>query len=651
MESLATIIEERFELIKRLEQKSYCVCQKCGKEWRTTTVNGSKTYDLSKPCVCGGKRFETKPLYDNYQLVLAIFQELAVACKTEIHEYLMPLNAEEAVREYIKRIVAVIFPILNTQIKKLKTLCLKYRKKQNDRLEDTVKLLKAYLDVQDDFLAIVAFRHFETFVLYIDKHLYNSRLFTPALHLFKGFYYYANSMALNQDVRFIEKQCFAGAGKSATDAIFMTFLFGMDKDTDVLKIFGSKDNVPNAIDMVTSIMLSPAYAKVFPYYSQFNCDERQMFQIYKASAGDLKITGSRPSMNLRVRSKFDKCDGIRCRYLFLDDITLADDKDKVERHKNDIYLYTARWFLRKYDEGLFCVIASGTTYHTADILTYLKGIFGVERAKPSKFKFTSVAVSDEIMPNGLSVFCVIYGLDENDRSVFEEKFSTTTFRNMRSRDNRTFMAMVQQQPLPPEGAPFDYENLPNLYGEEGIPHLPDRSQECCVASLDPARKGKDFHSMPIFVNINGEYYLQDCLFENCPPDQMPLKIVKMIEQHHIVHLDIENNTDTSLHILITKLLKERGIEYCQITNFFSYKNKEEKIAEMETAIKSIHYPKRDVFSSNSAMGKFMFWFTGYNYDVHMKHDDSVDSLANFALRFLVNKNKTSTKAKLLSRRA
>lgn len=200
------------------------------------------------------------------------------------------------------------------------------------------------------------------------------------------------------------------------------------------------------------------------------------------------------------------------------------------------------------------------------------------------------------------------------------------------------MAMVQQQPQPPLGAPFDYDNLPNLYGAEGIPHLKDRLHETCKATLDPARIGKDFHSMPIIVTINGRMYLQDCIFEQCPPDRLPNKIIDMIERHHIVQLDIERNTTTDLKMLIMKMLEERGIRYCKVTDFYTTMKKDQKIAETETAIKSICFPNRDVYSPNSQMGKFMYWLTAYNYETPPKHDDSVDSLANFSLNFILNKN-------------
>lgn len=653
MESLKQTIKERFDLVKHFTDLAYCVCPKCGREWKTHKVNGVKTYDLKSRCDCGYGKYETVELINNADFSIPILTDLATAYRNEIHEYLTPSNIpdkEEQIRSYIRDIMNVVLPLVRKQKEQLeeqyRTKIPKVRTIEYDKLG---KALTAFYQLEDDYTALAAFRHFETFVLYIDKHVYSGNIFTPALHLFKGFYYFANSMTLKKDVRFIEKQCFAGAGKSATDSIFMAWLFGVDINNDVLKIFGSKDNIVNTMDMVTHIMLSPQYAKVFPYYAKFDCDANSMFDICKGTSGDLKISGSKVSLNLRVRSKFDRCDGVRAKFLFLDDITLADSAENLEAHDKDIYLYTSRWFMRQYDSNNFFIIASGTTYHREDILSYLKRIYGVDDAKPTKFRFTSISKSNEIVPNGISVFCVIYGLDENDKSTFEEKFSTEKFLLQREKNERVFMAMVQQEPQPPEGSPFDYDNLPYQYGKEGIPHLPDRSQEVCTASFDPARLGKDYHSMPVIVNINGELFLKDCIYVRCPPDKVPEKVVDMIERHQIVHLDIENNTDTNYDVLIKTLLAERGITTCAVTSFFSYVKKGDKISANETGIKRIHFPKREVYTPKSQMGQFMHDLLGYNYEIKVKHDDAPDSLANYSMHFIKNKQR-GAKVKTLSRR-
>lgn len=652
MESLRQSIDERFEIVKKLTSLSYCICPKCGREWKTKIVNGVKTYDLKGMCECGCVKYETVELINNADFSIPILTDLATAYRNEIHEYLVPSNIpdkEEIIRSYIRDIMTVVLPLVKKQKEVLeaqyKSKSPKIRTVPYNKLE---KALTAFYQLEDDYTTLVAFRHFETFVLYIDR-IFKKKVFTPSLHLFKGFYYFANSMVLKKDVHFIEKQCYAGVGKSVTDCALMAWILGMDVNSYCIKIFGNKTNIKRTMKTVHDIMLSAEYAKIFPYYAKFDRKETAMFTTYQTS-GELQVSGSYQPVNILCSSKGENIDGSRVQYLFLDDITQSKDANNVEMHQKDIFMFNNSWFERKDDPSNTFIIASGTTYHQEDLLSYLKHVFGVDYAKPTKFKFTSISNKNEILPKWLSVFIVIYGLDENDKSTFEEKYPTEVFLFKRAQDYRMFMAMTQQQPQPPEGAPFDYDNLPNQYGKEGIPHYPDRSQEVCRASLDPARKGFDFNSMPIINEIDGELFLQDCIYERCPPDRLPEKVVAMIEKHHIVQLDIENNTDTTFDVLIKKLLAERGITYCAVTSFFSYKKKGDKINDCETPIKKIHFPKSECYTQKSPMGLFMHDLTGYSYDVKVKHDDAPDSLANYSLRFIINKQRGAKVSVLKGRR-
>lgn len=652
MESLKQSIQERFDLVKRFSDLSYCICPKCGREWKTKIVNGVKTYDLKSRCECGCVKYETVELINNADFSIPILTDLATAYRNEIHEFLVPSNIpdkEEQIRGYIRDIMTVVLPLVRKQREALeaqyKSKSPKVRTVPYNKLE---KALTAFYQLEDDYTALVAFRHFETFVLYIDR-IFKKKVFTPSLRLFKGFYYFANSMVLKKDVHFIEKQCYAGVGKSVTDCALMAWILGMDVNSYCIKIFGNKTNIKRTMKTVHDIMLSAEYSKIFPYYAKFDRKETAMFTTYQTS-GELQVSGSYQPVNILCGSKGENIDGSRVQYLFLDDITQSKDANNVEMHQKDIFMFNNSWFERKDDPSNTFIIASGTTYHQEDLLSYLKHVFGVDYAKPTKFKFTSISNKNEILPKWLSVFIVIYGLDENDKSTFEEKYPTEVFLFKRAQDYRMFMAMTQQQPLPPEGSPYDYENLPNLYGKEGIPHLPDRSQEVCKSSLDPARVGKDFHSMPVIVEIDGRRYLKDCIFIQCAPDKLPRMVVDMIEKHHIIHLDVECNIDETFDVLINKLLAERGINYCLVTKLRSYEKKEVKIANCETPIKSIYYPKKECYTSSSQMGKFMYWLTAYNYDVKMKHDDSVDSLANYVMRFIINKQRGAKVSVLKGRR-
>ncbi len=660
------VILKRLDVVKGLKREGYVICSRCGYDSPfKLREDGLKEYAMERPCVkCGCLAKNVLPLYENSKFTVQVLDELATAYRFEIHQYLVPFKTEEAelaVRSHVRDILSYCLPIVEERVVAFRE---KYRQAQavynglvakgiqeGEKLEacyarmaECNKWYKQYKELKERFQALAAFRHFETFCLYIDS-LFENDVFTPSLHLFKGFYYYANSMVLNRDVRFISKQCFTGAGKSVTDCALIAFILGYNINNDILKVFGSKDNIQRAMDTIVMIMTSSRYAEVFPYFRQFASDRGQMFDMLKSS-GEMKIAGSGKPVNLTIRSKEMSFDGIRAKYLFLDDITKSADAERVSAHESDIYAYTSCWSQRRYNANEQFVIASGTTYHVKDILSYLRDIFGAETATPAKFRFTSVSKSDEIVTGGVSVFVKIYGLDEKDESTYPAKFPTNAFRLLREKNPRSFAAMTQQEPMPPEGCPFDMQNLPLLYSE--IPHE-NREEEVCYATLDSARKGFDFQSMPIMIKIAGEWYLKDCLFKQTPTDKIIPMVVEKVIQHRIVELNVENNIDTSIAALLRKRLSESGVTWCKVTETFSTKNKVDKIMDNETAIKTIHFPAEGVFGKASDMGKFMYWLNAYNYERPPLHDDSVDSLANFCTRFIVGKKAAPT-VKILNRR-
>ena len=73
------------------------------------------------------------------------------------------------------------------------------------------------------------------------------------------------------------------------------------------------------------------------------------------------------------------------------------------------------------------------------------------------------------------------------------------------------------------------------------------------------------------------------------------------------------------------------------------KKKEDKIYDNEAIIKSsIVFPEFGLYAQGSEMGKFMKYFTSFSYTQTNKFDDSVDSLAMYAEKFLQNRSKTNS---------
>ena len=241
-----------------------------------------------------------------------------------------------------------------------------------------------------------------------------------------------------------------------------------------------------------------------------------------------------------------------------------------------------------------------------------------------------------------SVFVSVPKLDwDSDESTYPHKYTTEEARADRLADYNTFMAMDMQEPMPIEGCAFSYDNLQTY---KVIPHIEEeRDNESFWAMLDPARTGANYVAMTICLPREDKHYLKDCIFQMKPMEKMYSVIVSKIEQHHITRLHIEKNTDTSLASLLREKLAERGINYCNITEIYTYKKKENKIYDNEAAIKaSVVFPEFGLYAQGSEMGKYLKYLTSFSYTETNKFDDSIDSMAMYAEKFISFKSKTNS---------
>lgn len=582
--------------------------------------------------------------------LIAILNLLYEAFYNQIHKYLAPFDdehcgrakddlAEQEIRSHIGFINSHILPMINDKFKEIGK-----KTKSKSISSNYEKLSKYYMEYEKlyyNYFSLVAFRSLKHYALFLELD-FPKKVVEPALNCFSGYWYYANKMVLDNDVQFIEKQCPTGYGKSISDLILMSFILGINIDNDILKITGAKGNVVREFDSLVNFLCSKRHSKVFPYFEQFNGERQKVFNSCSTSNGSFKINGSKKSKNLYIVSKEVDVNGERARYLFLDDITQAIDASNLKAHEKDIYKFLNEWFKRNYDQTDFHIIVGGTTYSEYDLLSFVKNRYGADRSIVSQInKYTKVAKSSGIVENGTSVFVVVPKLDyETDESTYPSKFPTIQARQMRNDDERMFMAMEQQTPLPPDDTPFYWNNLTQY---EILPPKGEQGRtDSCWASLDPARKGKNYVAMPIFSQIGDKHFLVDFLYELKPMDEVYNLIVSKIVQHHITHLAIEINTDTSLKTLLNTKLKEQGITFCKISEIYSIGEKEVRIYNYESTIKNnIVFPHKNMYARSSPMGKAMLHIISFSYDRKNEYDDSIDSLALYAQQFLTGKNRAS----------
>lgn len=423
---------------------------------------------------------------------------------------------------------------------------------------------------------------------------------------------------------------------SFSDTVAISFIFGFDINNDVLKVVGNNKLIVDTLTGVVGMMTSNRYAKVFPYYAQFNGNKEMMFDIGKASEGILLIHGSVRPKSLIVVAKDTAVDGVRAKFRFYDDITRSKDKENVPEHEKDWAKYSDQWSKRKYDDNLDFEIAGGTRYHTEDFLSRYREHYGEEQAVPDKkFKYTMINEKTKF------VIISVPKLDPiTDESTYPQKFSTESARLERNRDPRTFAAMEQQQPETPLNSPFYWDNL-QTYTSLPLKKCEGGNREdTCLASLDLPRTGANNISLGIYSKCENLYYLIDTYYEKKPLDYILPDgrteldwVCDMLIKHNVSNLVVEINTCSDIKRQIMDKLLARGYSNCKVIEKYSVEKKEVKIMTCWTPIiNTIVFPARKVFSLSSMTGRFMQDIIAWNDKA--KIDDSIDSVCMFVQEFI-----------------
>ena len=597
----------------------------------------------------------TTIIYDinNDNAIIKLLSAMSEMYRYQIHEYLVPqesVSGEKQIRQYVKDIICDILPIVESKIRvisqKLGTLGRMSPTKRAEKQSEINSLeenRKKYLVLLDDFYALASFRSLKHFALYMEFDKPDSqKVWKHAMGCFESFYFYANSMILDGKVKRITKSFPVGYGKSFSDTVAISFIFGFDINNDVLKVVGNNKLIVDTLTGVVGMMTSNRYAKVFPYYAQFNGNKELMFDIGKASEGILLIHGSVRPKSLIVVAKDTAVDGVRAKFRFYDDITRSKDKENVPEHEKDWAKYSDQWSKRKYDDNLDFEIAGGTRYHTEDFLSRYREHYGEENAVPDKkFKYTMINEKTKF------VIISVPKLDPiTDESTYPQKFSTESARLERNRDPRTFAAMEQQQPETPLNSPFYWDNL-QTYTSLPLKKCEGGNREdTCLASLDLPRTGANNISLAIFSKCENLYYLIDTYYEKKPLDYIMSDgrteldwVCDVLIRHNVTELVVEINTCSDIKKQIMDKLLARGYANCKVIEKYSVEKKEVKIMTCWTPIiNTIVFPARKVFSLSSMTGRFMQDIIAWNDKA--KIDDSIDSVCMFVQEF-ITKNSMS----------
>lgn len=610
------------------------------------------------------KRFRGKPsLYnthdeDIYQAENRRYNLIYLQIHTVLAPQKLPAS-ELKIKKLIDSIKEIDLYICKSKAEKFLLNSTIYRNRKNyEKLAVCYDWYKKWNELYENYYALISFRDIEYFAKFIEfDKTPQDKMWEYSIDTFndngysgctKGFFYYANKMIFEDEIEFILKQMPTAYGKSYSDSTMISFILGVDKNEQIVKVTGNKSLPAKCTKQVVDIMCGKRFLQVFPEYAKMYDGvgevKDKIFSICRISDGLLTINGSIRDTNYECFSKEVRRDGIRGGYLFLDDIVQAKEILNIKAHKEDIDTFDSSWKKRCRDEYHFKIVCGGTTYDAYDFLCTLK-----LRYSQNYFVDSPINKWTKLNQKGNAVFVCVPKLDENDKLTFPQKCKLENVLQDRKNNPDVFMAMDMQKPIVPKGFSFYWDNLLQY------DYIPSDCSDYAVACLDPARTGKNFVSMPIcryrqeLLDNNEKidrYYLVDAFYKKVPMDEAYYPICENIVKYHIVKLHIEKNTDTSLKFLLEKLLNEMGVTFCEITEIYSTKNKESRIYADESMIKkNIVYPRQGMYSPDSDMGKFMEHIVSYKYQ-GSEYDDSIDSIGMLCDKFVAKKY-TNSRPKII----
>lgn len=489
-----------------------------------------------------------------------------------------------------------------------------------------VSLMEKLVALRKLFFALSARRVLKNFAFYIEQYK-EKKVWDKTADTVEAVFHYADIFSISPVLNTLRASLMPSMGKSYIANLFVAQTVGNDPNAQILRITYSDDLCISTTRQTTDIIASKAFREIFPRYLKPEFEGDKIFK--SKTSYQFCIRDCEDEYNLNAVTRDGQSTGKRAIILIIDDL-LKDESESYnkELHKRMVDRFESTWTSRADSENLKIMLL-GTMWADTDLLNviYDRAWQEEEILRDPNHKFTEISAS------GKSVFIGVPALDENDESTCPKRYSTEFLQKKRKNMDRfLWMCVYQQDPIAPENLSFDYGAL------ETYENLPETRVLSRYATLDPARKGKNFVSMPIFYKFDGyekQHHLVDFLYQKKSMKELYDEIVDRIIYHRLNRLVLENNTDTSLKMVLDTKLKERGYFGCQIDEVYSTQNKEQRIKDHQGDIRgSIIYPAKGKYLPNTEFGKAMESVTSYSFDYPNKFDDAIDSIGMFSMYFL-----------------
>lgn len=439
--------------------------------------------------------------------------------------------------------------------------------------------------------------------------------------ILRSYVYYLNYMCYHQEFETIVCNLPSGYGKTRIEKLYEAFRFGLDPTGTFLSVCSNDGLVKSSSRSVIDIIKSEEYAEIFP---KMNAKEDKKLFL-KETDGEWKLKYCHLNNSYIAQSRESNVVGVRASHSIHIDDMYGDPSEALNMSLNRRMWdkYTSVWLERFVKGRNPQKVITGTLWSPFDLLAQIIDQLKKENKfyPHPKFKFT------QISEDGKHVIIQVPALDpDTGESTCPVLVSTEALIQKKNRiSNYLWQCNYQQNPIPPDGLEFEWKNLKTYEIK------PINETGYTEAVLDPARKGHDYVSMPIFQKYGDDYALVDVLFERNAMSELYEKICDKIIENHVVKFVIENNTDTSLKSLIEKMLFERGYFACIIIEKYNTEKKESRIQAEQGVIKrKIWFPAQELYPVNTPMGEFMEQMTMFSFMMANKFDDAIDSVALFS---------------------
>lgn len=487
-----------------------------------------------------------------------------------------------------------------------------------------MKIADSLLSLRKRFFALSSRRILRNFAFYIEQYKSN-KVWEKTADTMESLFYYLDIFSVSNVLNLVRGSMMPSTGKSYIGNMYVAQALGNDPNIKILRITYSDDLCISTTRQTAAIIKSKAFKEIFPRYE----NQKEILKV--ENSYQLCLIDNEDEYNLNSVTRDGQSTGKRADVLIIDDL-LKDDSESYNKdlHKRMVNRYDSTWTSRASGDGLK-VLLLGTMWADTDLLNVV-----YDRARlESDIKVDKNHKFTEITSKGDSVFIGIPALDEKDESTCPKRYTTETLRRKRkSMDRFLWMCVYQQNPIAPEGLEFDYGVI------KTYKKLPKLKVESVYASLDPARKGKNYVSMPILYQYEGheKYYLVDFLYKKKSMNELYDKIVSMIIKHKVQKMVLENNTDTSLKYVLETKLHTHGYFNCKFIEKYSTENKEKRISNHQGDIRNyIVFPEKGLHSPNSDMGMAMESITSFSFNYPNKFDDGIDSICLFVQEFISDK--------------